>query len=76
MALTGSSGVDKLHVLLEPGQEPDGVFGWLGRWLKPAGNGASKDIRLDVQSTASTTYLLNAAGQGIVSTIDIVHTQR
>jgi hypothetical protein len=75
LALTGTSGIDKLHVVLEPMQQPSGVFSWLTRWLSPSKDDVAKDIRLDVQSTPSTTYLLNTMAQGIVSTVQIVHTR-
>ena len=38
-----------------------------------ASKGASKDIRLDVENTASTSYVINRAGQGLLSTVRIVH---
>ena len=76
LALAGKSGVDKLHVLLEPPQESAGIFAWLGRWLAPARDGVAKDIRLGVQSTPNATYLLNSTGQGIVTTVQIVHSAR
>lgn len=77
LALTGNSGVDLLHVVLEPRQEP-GVLVWLGNWLRSfkEGGGTSKDIRLDVQNTPSATYLVNGTGQGLVSTMSIVHMAR
>jgi hypothetical protein len=76
LALTGSSGVDQLHVVLEPRQEP-GVLAWLGNWLRSFkdGPGAAKDIRLDVQNTPTATYMVNGSGQGLVSTVQIVHTR-
>jgi hypothetical protein len=76
LALTGTSGLDQLHVVLEPSQPPDGPWAWLGRWLRSSKDEASKDIRLDVENTASTTYLLNSAGQGIVTTVRIAHSGR
>lgn len=74
LALNGTSGVDQLHIVMEPAQET-GVVTWLDNWLRGARDnaGASKDIRLDVQNTPSSTYLLNANGQGLVSTIKIMH---
>lgn len=77
MVLTGISGEDRLHVVLEPSQVPQGIGSWLSNWLdgfKSAG-AVSKDIRLDSQSTAQGTYVLNPTGQGIVSTVRIVHTR-
>ena len=77
LLLTGTSGVDQLHVVLEPRQDTDVVV-WLGNWLRSfkEGGGTSKDIRLDVQNTPSATYMVNANGQGLVSTVSIVHTPR
>lgn len=76
LVLTGNSGVDQLHVVLEPKQEPNaGLIAWLTQWLRALKDGSSKDIQLDVQNTASTTYLVNNAGQGLVSTVSIVHTR-
>jgi len=81
LALTGRSGIDKLHVVLEPKQEPTGARAWLLSWLSAGpqvagkdGADAAKDIRLDVQTTPEATYLLNRTGQGIVTTVQIVHT--
>lgn len=78
LALTGNSGVDQLHIVMEPAQE-SGLFAWLGQWLRSSKDGgapaASKDIRVDVQATPTTTYLVNAAGQGLVTTVKIAHTR-
>lgn len=73
MVLTGLSGEDRLHVVLEPVQVPQGIMGWLNNWLAGAKGGAAKDIRLDTQSTSEATYVLNPSGQGLVSTVRIVH---
>jgi hypothetical protein len=75
MILTGHSGEDKLHVLLEPTDTPQGMLSWLTGWLGAPNAGASKDVRLDVQSTPQSTYVLNPSGQGLVSTIRIAHTR-
>ncbi len=76
LALTGDSGVDQLHVVMEPAQE-SGVYVWLGDWLRASrATGAAKDVRLDVQNTAQATYLLNARGQGLVGTVQIAHAAR
>ena len=77
LALTGNSGVDQLHVVMEPVKE-SGIVTWLSNWLRSAqaGGSSSKDIQLDVQNTPQTTYLLNANGQGLVSTVQIVHAPR
>ena len=76
LKLDGSSGIDQLHVVLEPKQET-GVLTWLSNWLRSFRDGStSKDIRLDVQNTPSATYMLNHSGQGLVTTVSIVHTTR
>lgn len=76
LALVGHSGVDQLHIVLEPRQEPTGVLAWLGQWLRSfkEGGGTSKDIRLDVENTPTASYLVHAGGQGLVATMAIVHT--
>lgn len=77
LRLDGTSGVDLLHVVMEPApQQPaesGGLFGWLSRWFDSAKSGTSKDIVLDTQDTGTGTYLVNANGQGLVSTIRIAH---
>jgi len=72
LRLDGNSGVDYLHIVMQPAKE-EGIFAWLGNWLSRTKDGASKDISLDVQNTDSTTYLLNGKGQGLVTTMRIVH---
>ena len=72
MRLDGTSGVDLLHVVLEPKSEA-GIFGWLSNWLDRFKGGTSKDIHLDVQNTESATYLLNTQHEGLVTTIRIAH---
>jgi hypothetical protein len=75
MVLTGQTGQDQLHVVLEPlTQPPGGIMGWLSSWWDSL-LGKSKDIRLDTQSTQQSTYVLNPAGQGVASTLRIVHAQ-
>lgn len=86
LRLDGQSGVDLLHIVLEPSTAPStapaaaptGLFAWLSNALRGVGKegGAedgTKDIRLDSQSTASTTYIINPRGLGLVSTMRIVH---
>jgi hypothetical protein len=98
LRLEGRSGVDQLHVVLEPDPVPANAYVWLREWLvvekadKSAGGAAadknaaapaapaagdaparSKDIRLDVQNTPTTTYLLNPIGRGLVTTVQISH---
>lgn len=72
LRLDGTSGVDLLHIVMQPAKE-EGVFAWLRNWLSRSKDSASKDISLDVQNTESTTYLLNGKGQGLVTTMRIVH---
>ncbi len=86
MRLEGRSGVDQLHVVLEPTEPtPPNAYVWLRDWIaidKAASASApasadktaqSKDIRLDVQNTATATYLLNPVGRGLVTTVQISH---
>jgi len=74
LRLEGRSGVDLLHVVLEPEPAATGAFRWLNDWLAAQKSGsASKDIRLDVQNTESATYLLNPQGRGLVTTVSIAH---
>jgi len=75
MVLKGQTGEDQLHITLEPSSPPpQGVMVWLHRWISPAQDDATaKDIRLDVQSTDTTTYLINPSGRGIVTTLRISH---
>ena len=73
LRLDGSSGVDYLHVVLEPERAPQGVVSWISNWLTKEGSEAPKDIRLDSENTPTTSYLVNQTGQGLVSTIRIVH---
>jgi hypothetical protein len=74
LALTGTSGIDQLHIVMEPAQERH-IFSWLGNWFRASkgSDSSSKDIQLDVQNTPSTTYVLNPNGQGLVNTLQIVH---
>lgn len=72
LRLDGNSGVDYLHIVMQPAKE-EGIFAWLGNWLSRTKDGATKDISLDVQNTDSATYLLNGKGQGLVTTMRIVH---
>jgi hypothetical protein len=79
MQLTGNTGVDQLHVVLEPSTPDQGdVYAWLNNWLQSFKPGAaSKDIRLDVFDTASHTYVAAPqVGQGLVLTIQIAHDKR
>lgn len=72
LRLQGQSGVDQLHIVLVPAQQQS-VAAWLGNWLGRIQGGQAKDIGLDVQDTTSATYLLNARGQGLVTTMRIAH---
>lgn len=73
LRLDGNSGVDLLHVVLEPTKPPAaGLIPWLREWMNKDGT-PSKDIRLDSESTDSATYLVNPSGQGLAATIRIVH---
>lgn len=74
LALTGTAGIDQLHIVMEPAQERN-IFSWLGNWFRASkgSDSSSKDIQLDVQNTPSTTYVLNPNGQGLVNTLQIIH---
>lgn len=71
LMLDGRSGggVDQLHVVLEPAAAP-ATTSWFTRWFDKS---ASKDIRLDQQSSAQATYLATDPGQGLLTTVRIVH---
>jgi hypothetical protein len=78
LRLTGQQGEDLLHVVLEPTTEPAGPWDWLRRALGLDEKGmvsksARKDIVLDVQSTPSTTYVVNPSGNGLTTTLVIRH---
>lgn len=75
---TSGAGTELLHIVLEPTAPPQGVIVWLTGWLasKSGKAGAPKDIRVDSQSTASATYVLNPTGQGLETTLRITHTAR
>ena len=73
MVLTGLSGQDQLHVVLEPTTLAQNIGQWLSNWFTASKSAQSKDIRLDSQSTPQATYVLNPNGQGLVSTVRIVH---
>ena len=73
MRLEGRSGLDQLHVVLEPDPTPaDNAYIWLRDWLA-ASAVTAKDIRLDVQNTPTASYLLNPASRGLVTTVNISH---
>lgn len=74
MVLTGQSGEDKLHVALEPAQAPtSGLVAWVGNWLQAIRTPGSRDVQLDTQNTPQATYLLQPVGQGLVTTVRVVH---
>jgi hypothetical protein len=72
LRLDGASGEDQLHIVLEPAEPPQGVWVWLGQFL--GNKSASKDIHLDVENSPQTSYVLNPSGQGLITTVHIVHT--
>ena len=73
MAITGNRGEDQLHVVLTP-QKPSGsVLEWLREVLSGKGKSVRKDVVLDTQSTPTSTYVVNTAGQGVTTTVRIVH---
>jgi hypothetical protein len=81
MVLAGLSGEDKLHVVLEPRQAPQGVLVWLNTWLGASKSGlagaanSNRDIQLDTQVTPQATYLVSQGGQGLVTTVRVMHTR-
>lgn len=73
MVLTGASGEDQLHVVLEP-QDGAAPGAWIETVLK-ARKAGRKDIQLDSESTAQTTYIVNTSGQGVISTVRVLHSR-
>lgn len=79
LKLEGASGVDTLHVILEPIEAgPQGIAGWLQSWLSKQPAGATgKDIRLDVQHSPSASYVLGTPnapqGGGLRVDVRIAH---
>ncbi|MFN7695320.1 MAG: hypothetical protein ACK5O3_14890 [Burkholderiales bacterium] len=77
LRLDGQQGEDLLHIVLEQ-STPEGTWAWVRRMLGldekgMAMPGATKDIVLDVQNTASTTYVVNPRGEGLTTTLTIRH---
>jgi hypothetical protein len=80
LALTGNSGVDQLHVVQEPDSPAQGVIAWIQNWLRDsrivgAARTQPRDIVLDVDNTPQATYLVNPTGQGLATTIYVVHSR-
>jgi hypothetical protein len=77
LRLEGTTGVDQLHVVLEPETTAQGVVAWLQSLLKPTARegDASRDIKLDVDHTPTASYYLNPQSQGLQATVQIVHTR-
>lgn len=73
LRLDGRSGTDLLHIVLEPEAPPQGLAGWLARWIGKDGATAPKDIHLDSQETVASSYLVNTGAQGLVATVRIRH---
>ena len=71
LLLDGSSGagVEQIHVVLEPAASAAPSGSWLAQWFDKK---ASKDVRLDQQSTADATYMLTETGNGLLATVRIV----
>jgi len=70
------SGVEQLHLVLEPQSATGGLIDWIRSWFTDATGksvGGTKNVRLDTQYTPEATYSLNPMGQGIVNTIRIAH---
>jgi hypothetical protein len=62
------AGVEQIHVVLEPAGGGPPAEGWFDQWL---GKRASKDVRIDQQSTGEATYLLTDSGTGLLTTVRI-----
>lgn len=76
LVLDRLSGEERLHVVLEPTQSPaTGVLVWLNNWLGSFKSGKSRDIQLDTQNTPQATYLVSPTGQGLVTSVRLVHTR-
>lgn len=73
MAITGNRGEDFLHVVLTPQRPSGSVLEWLREVLSGKGKSVRKDVVLDTQSTPTSTYVVNTAGQGVTTTVRIVH---
>lgn len=73
LRLEGNRGEDQLHVVLTPAAPEGGVLSWLMDVLKGKGKSTRKDVVLDSQSTSTSTYVVNTAGQGLTTTVRIVH---
>ena len=71
LLLDGSSGagVEQIHVVLEPAASAAPSGSWFAQWFDKK---ASKDVRLDQQSTADATYMLTETGNGLLATVRIV----
>ena len=73
LLLTGTSGEDQIHVVLTPSKPDVSIFDWLADILRGKGKSSRKDVVLDTQSTATSTYIVNTAGQGLTTTIRVAH---
>lgn len=69
LVLDGSSGagVEQIHVVLEPAGSAPAAAWFSQRFDKSA----SKDVRIDQQSTADATYMLADTGAGLLATVRI-----
>jgi hypothetical protein len=65
---SSGAGVEQIHVVLEPAGSGAPSDSWFARWFD---KGASKDVRVDQQSTADATYMLADTGTGLLATVRI-----
>jgi hypothetical protein len=71
MQVTGNSGEDQLHVVLQPKAPTSNPFAWFQNLFSSGKTG--KDVRLVTESTQQSTYFYNPSGQGGYVTIRIRH---
>lgn len=71
MQVTGNSGEDQLHVVLQPKAPTANPFEWFQNLFSSGKTG--KDVRLVTENTQQGTYFYNPSGQGGYVTIRIRH---
>ena len=73
LQLSGSSGEDQLHIVLQPRVPEANPYAWFHNLRTNASGRTGKDIRLVTQSTPQSTYFYNPNGQGGYLTVRIRH---
>ena len=73
LELSGSSGEDQLHIVLQPRVPEANPYAWFHNLWGNASGRAGKDIRLVTESTPQSTYFYNPNGQGGYLTVRIRH---